>query len=210
MNVAILADLTSLMTIDWKLIGQIAAGIGGALGAVWTGIKYFNWVSRRNRIRWKKTMRGNTTVKRMLQEFVYRHPYACKAAVLYLENGGGIPYVGAQLYSSIFTDVSEAGVPEYADKWQKVRVDDEFLLMLTKVQTKGVVEIKDVKMLPPGAVKDSSEAEGVVAFDLHFLKATKNKWFYLAVSHCSHDDHETASYRDDVRVMVHSLRDIIG
>lgn len=191
--------------IDWK---EVASVTGYVIGAGATGYMSFKKLYNPNGITWRRAIKGNADIKPMLQKLAYKHEHACRVALCYLENGGGLPYVGAQLYSSILVDVTNDETKEYVDRWQKVRVDTSFLRILQMVSVNGIHRIPSTENMPDGAVKDAALAEGITAFDIHFIRATKKKWFYLIVSHCE-DTFETPEYKVDVRVLIDQLTNMI-
>lgn len=195
--------------IDWAVAAKTFGIVIGSLFTLWATFKK---TYNREGLRWKKTFKGNAEIKRMLEKFVHEDAGSCRAALLYLENGGGVPYAGAQIYSSVVHEANDIGDDDYTPNWQRVRVDSYYNYLLSQVAVNGVLRIDDVNSMKDGTVKDSALSVGITAFDIYFVKATRKKWFYLVVSRCKSikQSKETAQHRDSVRILVDKLYKKIG
>lgn len=180
----------------------IAAGAG-------LFIKTFVQFWNTNRGAWGQAFKGNSKLLPLLTELRFKYSDVYWVAVLYCTNGGGEPKPGGPIFSHMLIDSHPEDKESFVSRWQDVRVDPHTNKMLLDVNTKGIFCVADVETLPDGVVKDASLANDIYSFDMHFVKATKTKWFYMVVSHSKKNVVSTPKYREDVRVLVTDLRNII-
>lgn len=196
------------MDFNFNDIGKILIALSTVIGVIYASIKSFTRFSNIDMNRWKNVLKRKKLIKPLLNDLVYSDENICRASLLYLKNGGGVPHAGSQIYSNILMDACIPPLQDYTSRWQDVRVEGEYLNILSKLAIEGVVHIV-TKDLQPGVLKDAGESEGIDSFYLYYIKATKNKWFYLAISSCNSNFKFNAEQRDKIRVLKYKLSKLV-
>lgn len=187
---------------------DVLKAFGFVVGALAT--LYFSFVKTFNRdgVRWRKTMKGNAEITPLLKDFVSDQHSSCRATLKVLENGGGIPHVGAQLFSSSLQEENDLGETKYTDNWQRVRVTSTYGALLQEVSILGSVHIEDIHTLEDSDIKDAYILLKAVGLDIYHIKSTKKKWYYLEIAHCSTVT-TSPQYRERVRVLKQNLYNLL-
>lgn len=103
-----------------------------------------------------------------------------RAMVMYTENGGGRPSVGAQLYVSIVYEVVHF-THSIRNMFQRIRVDENYVRMLKYMyddQAGRTIVVAD--QLPPCLLKQIYVEAGTKMSILYLVKETKKRLYYCS------------------------------
>lgn len=167
------------------------------------------WVERRD----KKKKRKITDVLSRIHEVyhtlnvILRETAANRVVILRAENGGDIPTVGKDLYSSIVYEAFDRELGSVKNRWQRQPLDEEYVRMLLEVAQKNHISIRTAK-LKACPLKDLYEANQVSAAEIYKVKAKEGAFYYLAL-HFKNEEDISPAFRDLLRYSVNELNQLI-
>jgi hypothetical protein len=179
---------------------------GGAFVAIINLFKW--WIERKD----SKQKRKITDVLGRIHDVYHilnvllRETSADRAVILRAENGGDVPMVGKELYSSVVYEVFD-GLGSVKDRWQRQPLDEEYVRMLLQVAEKGHASVRTAK-LKACPLKDLFEADSVGGAEVYKIKAKEGAFFYLAV-HFKQEGPVNSSFRDILRYSINELERLI-
>lgn len=205
----IMANNGWLAILEMEFLKAIGIALG-AIGTVLMGVR--EWYKRKWTVegKWAQRFEGQEEIQRILKDFNLATNIT-RCALIYCQNGGGVPHIGSEITSSIYAEGNDPNVAPYLKKWQNVKVDYHLNKLLMKLAVEGHVYINNTEELPDGDAKMASLAEGIKAFDLHFVTAVHGQWWYMTVSFTEQysDSARSPLYHDRLRILIHELKQIL-
>ena len=125
-----------------------------------------------------------------------------RVLLIRVENGGAIPAVGKDLFSSVAYEHFDA-LPAMRGEWQKQFCDQQYIEHLFFLAHHGSLALS-TQVLPPGQIKDLYKADGVVKALWFKVHSHPGALYFLSL-HFTQDYSPSAEFREMVRGAVNQL-----
>jgi hypothetical protein len=159
------------------IVMAVLVPIAGAFGYV---IKVFaDWYFKRKKPLDKRIL---PTLSLLVEELnnITANTDSTRALLLKCENGGGVPRLGSELYSSVVLEDRKKGGAVRAS-WDKRRLDAPYITMLTDLDKAELGELlvnkKDIK---GSVLYDTYDSQGTEFTKLFTIYSHRKGWFYLS------------------------------
>lgn len=106
--------------------------------------------------------------------------HANRFLIVKTENGGGIPHAGSIIYASVLYEAVRPPFKSHKDEYQRLRVDEEFLMTLKELLLKDFIYL-EVASMPEGMLRRMYISEGVKWIYLFKIKTTKSAFYYGSI-----------------------------
>ena len=131
-----------------------------------------------------------------------------RSLILKTENGGGVPRLGASLFSSVLYEALSGKGASLRKGWQQERLDEEYVKMLIAVMANGQVHLKTEEM-PECRLKTLYEANGVNEAMVFLIAVEETRLIYLSLNCCKKETKEmTPTQEEAMRAGVNRLKQI--
>lgn len=179
-------------------------GSGGLITGIIAGWReYTRWRVAKNNGAFSRTL--------PLMHRVYESIFALKSSidassvvVCASENGGGVPTVGSQLYSSLLYEVNDATMQPIRESWQRQQLDLEYVGILSTMLTVGPTEIHTADM-QGGILKDLFLRHNIESAVFVKVAETSRKLIYLYCAFTNDKGTDTPLVRERLRDSVSIL-----
>ena len=178
---------------------------GGAMVGTLNFIKWF--IKRRDQ---KKNDHITLVLERITNIYHYLHilqkeTRAQRCVIFRIENGGEIPVLGKDLYSSAAYETFDYTLGPLKNMWQRQKMDEDYIQILIDVARDGHKEVV-TDNLSSGILKDLYESQGIVWTEMHKIQSRTGSFFYLSMSYTKEFSPD-AHHRNIVRGMVNKIKD---
>lgn len=189
---------------DWAWLEQMGTFVAG--GGLVGLLGFIKWYLRRMDL--KKKDRIPVVLGRIHDVYHILNTVlseSCSKRVLLLraENGGDVPALGKDIYSSIIYESFDHPLESIKDRWLQQKLDEHYLRMLMHVAQQGEYQVTTDHMRP-GVLKDLYESTGVKFARVFKVHSRPGAFFYLSC-HLTEVEDMTARERDLLRVAVSQL-----
>lgn len=134
---------------------------------------------------------------------ITRHTSVKRAMVAKVTNGGTVPELGKQLYTSILYESVSDGIESVRGKWQKQALDPDHIKILLRAKSEGV-SVCYVHTLH-GALATAFEVYGIFCSQTFALRSVEGAFYYLAL-HYDREPDLDAPELDEVRQRLTALQ----
>lgn len=140
---------------------------------------------------------------------------AVRAVILRTTNGGGVPRLGAPLYSSILYEAYRKPSRSIRKDWQNQQIDEQYSKMLTDICSGGTVEIIAENM-SDGDLRTLYKSQGILGAFVGLISMEEKRLIYLSLEFAEKDDTEgvdigrTEIENEGIRAGVNRLRAIFA
>lgn len=138
---------------------------------------------------------------------IKREVGAHRVMILASENGGGVPRVGCQLYTSVVYETFDAPLRALRSRWQRQPLDEQYIKLLTDIVVSGESTFVP-SMAEDGILKDLHEAQKLVASRYYRLIEREKEVLYLSCSFLNDADYDTPKAREVLRAGLAQLRQL--
>lgn len=138
---------------------------------------------------------------------IKREVRAHRVMILASENGGGLPRIGCQLYTSVIYETFDAPLRPLRNKWQRQRLDEQYIKLLSDIVTNGESTfIAD--MAQGGILKDLHEAQNIAASRYYKLIERDKEVLYMSCAFLEDNEYDTPRARETLRAGIAELRQL--
>lgn len=131
-----------------------------------------------------------------------------RALVLRAENGGDVPIVGKDLYSSVVYEVYDRAFVSMKDRWQRRPLDEAYIDLLLEVAKRGKASVV-TNELTPCALKDLYVSIGIQGAVMIRLKAREGAFYYLSLNFDQPFDDEDPVLNESVAFAVSKIESLL-
>lgn len=124
------------------------------------------------------------------------------------ENGGAVPTVGKDIYTTVVYEVFDRELGSIKQFWQKQPLDEQYIQMLSQLVEEGHVTVITEKMAP-SYKKDMYENDGVVRGEIYKIKTKPGQLYYLSAHFKDMEAVKEQSFRNLMRHSVQELAKLI-
>lgn len=132
---------------------------------------------------------------------------ASRAIVLKMTNGGGIPKIGHEIYSTAVYEVFAAHETAITPLWEKQPADVAYVALLSDVLLKGHICIRRSELPRHSILRDVYTSQGTEMAHVYLIHKTRDAVFYLSITFRDVFD-DTPDQRNFARAKVASLRNL--
>ena len=137
-----------------------------------------------------------------------RETKCVRALILRAENGGEVPIVGKDLYSSVVYEVYDRAFDSIKARWQKRPLDEDYIDLLLEVSKEGKAVLITEEMAPC-ALKDLYVSIGLHGSVVLKLKAREGAFYYLALNFDQPFDGDDAGLNESVAFAVNEIASLL-
>jgi len=138
---------------------------------------------------------------------IKREVGAHRVMILSSEDGGGVPRVGCQLYTSVVYETFDAPLRALRARWQRQPLDEQYIKLLTDIVVNGESTFVP-SMAEEGILKDLHDAQKLVASRYYRLIDREKEVLYLSCSFLDDTDYDTPKAREVLRSGLAQLRQL--
>jgi len=194
----------------WSNVIELLTALAGGGGALAFVLKW--WFARKRAANVNDTVRAMAEVREVyeaLNDVLMEVGGAGRAMLLRSENGGGIPSANRPVYSSVLHEVHGTSLEPIRERWQRMKVDEQYARLLHELATKGYVQL-DTASMEPGSLRTSYEAAGVACAMVCAVVADDTGFNYLSVVCTESKPDQIAVNTEAVRGCANRLRTILS
>lgn len=130
--------------------------------------------------------------------------------ILKVENGGGKPRVGANLYASVIFESLKKPFISVKSEYQRLLVDPMYVKMLSDI---GLTQHNPlhVNKMKSGILKRLYQSEGVKYSEIHYIGETDTSFYFASIA-TSKDDCEFSDLNDrvEIEISINKIRNIFN
>ena len=111
-----------------------------------------------------------------------RETHASRVVILATTNGGGVPTLGKNLYSSVLYEVCDLPLRPVKRRWQKQVLDAHYTEALMRMNGSGYHELITEEMPEGTLLHDLYEGEGVELGRIYRIYEGRTRFIYLSMN----------------------------
>ena len=191
----------------WVYLLGAVLGSGGAVKLL---SMLSAWLSRRQlRGESAEVQRNHVGVMEQgwILEDLIDHTRAGRAVLLFTHNGDGKVRHGSPVYSSVFDERSQDGIPRIRARWQGQLLDGEYRSLIGRLSGPEPYLLLVADKMAPSDLRDLYHADGVTFSKVVRLGFTPKRMYYLSINFFQGAEAPaTPQERDTIRSCVRRLQ----